>query len=67
MVGGLYHSLIVRNTKSINDLNVYATSPENEVMAVADPPNAIWGVQFHPESILTEHGEQIVQNFGEMA
>ena len=36
---------------------------EKEIMAVAHKKHPIWGVQFHPESILTQAGKRIIQNF----
>lgn len=56
-----YHSLIV---EAIPDcLEVIALTAEEEVMALRHKTFPITGVQFHPESILTEHGHQLLQNF----
>lgn len=60
-----YHSLVVtREECQRTGLIVTATTEEGEVMGIRDPqyPNVV-GVQFHPESIFTEHGKQILKNF----
>ena len=45
------------------EIKIVATSEDNEVMAVYDKEKNIYGVQFHPESILTPKGYQIIKNF----
>ncbi|KAF0186499.1 MAG: para-aminobenzoate synthetase component II [Alphaproteobacteria bacterium] len=60
---GLYHSLIAAPPVTPTRLMVNARSPEGEVMAVSDPERLIWGVQFHPESLLTCHGHRILDNY----
>lgn len=62
-VVGLYHSWIVENFRKINSLNVTAINQDNYVMAVEDLENSIFGVQFHPESYITEFGLEIFINF----
>jgi anthranilate synthase/aminodeoxychorismate synthase-like glutamine amidotransferase len=58
-----YHSLVI-NRETIPDcLEVTAESDEGEVMGVRHRELPIWGVQFHPESILTEHGRIMMKNF----
>jgi anthranilate synthase/aminodeoxychorismate synthase-like glutamine amidotransferase len=59
-----YHSLLIER-KSVPDcLEITAeTKPEAEIMGVRHKKFPIWGVQFHPESILTENGKQILKNF----
>ncbi len=59
---GLYHSLIVTQVDKC-DLMVQATSPEGEIMALRHTQSPTFGVQFHPESILSESGYQLLQNF----
>ena len=56
-----YHSLIVENVPDC--LEVIALTPEEEVMGLRHKEHPLTGVQFHPESILTEHGHQMLQNF----
>ena len=57
-----YHSLIVAEPLP-DDLEVTATTAEGEVMGLRHKQYPIFGVQFHPESILTEHGKKIIANF----
>lgn len=60
-----YHSLAV-DISNINDLEVTAITNDNEVMAVQHKEYKIYGVQFHPESILTPDGREIIKNFLEV-
>lgn len=57
-----YHSLAIEVTPA-SDLEVIAESQSNEVMAIAHHALPIWGVQFHPESIQTQFGKQLIQNW----
>jgi anthranilate synthase/aminodeoxychorismate synthase-like glutamine amidotransferase len=57
-----YHSLIVAEPLP-DDLEVTAFTTEGEVMGLRHRTHPIHGVQFHPESILTAGGKQILQNF----
>lgn len=61
IMAGRYHSLIAEHVKV--PLKVTAISDEGEVMAVAHETYPIYGVQFHPESLLTPDGKQILKNF----
>jgi len=56
-----YHSLILENTP--NELLVTAHSEESEIMAIAHQILPVWGVQFHPESILSKEGPLIIRNW----
>jgi len=59
-----YHSLVARRDSIPQDvLEVTAWTAEDEVMGLRHRTLPIWGVQFHPESILTENGRQILANF----
>ena len=62
-VVGRYHSLAVAKETLPEELEVVATTNDDEVMAVEDNKNKVYGVQFHPESILTKDGDKII-NWG---
>lgn len=57
-----YHSLILQDIPE-KELSITATSADGEVMAIAHKTLPLAGVQFHPESILTPHGLQIMRNW----
>ncbi|MBN6187412.1 aminodeoxychorismate/anthranilate synthase component II [Aneurinibacillus sp. BA2021] len=58
-----YHSLIVERDTLPDCLEITAETPEGEIMALRHRDFAVEGVQFHPESIMTEHGMQLLRNF----
>jgi anthranilate synthase/aminodeoxychorismate synthase-like glutamine amidotransferase len=58
-----YHSLIVKRATLPKTLRVTAESSDQEIMAVQHTSHPVYGVQFHPESILTREGKQLLQNF----
>ena len=58
-----YHSLVIERSSLPDCLEVTAETEEGEIMGVRHKQYPIFGVQFHPESILTESGRQILQNF----
>jgi anthranilate synthase/aminodeoxychorismate synthase-like glutamine amidotransferase len=58
-----YHSLIVDREGLPESLEVAAVTPEDEIMALRHRRWPLWGVQFHPESVLTEHGHALLRNF----
>lgn len=57
-----YHSLVVYEPVP-DDLECIATTADGEIMALKHRQHPTYGVQFHPESILTEHGKQLLKNF----
>ncbi len=61
--GKRYHSLIVDRDSMPDCLEIAAISPDGLVMGLRHRTKKIEGVQFHPESILTEHGKKLLQNF----
>lgn len=63
---GRYHSLIVERDSLPDTLEISAESPDGLVMGLRHKTLKIEGVQFHPESILTEHGRKLLQNFLEL-
>jgi anthranilate synthase/aminodeoxychorismate synthase-like glutamine amidotransferase len=60
---GRYHSLVVREEGLPPDLAVTARSDDGLVMGLAHRSKPAWGVQFHPESVLTPEGEKLLANF----
>ncbi|MBX3611849.1 MAG: aminodeoxychorismate/anthranilate synthase component II [Hydrogenophaga sp.] len=62
-----YHSLAIRRSDCPPDLEVTAWTDDGEIMGVKHKSLDIEGVQFHPESILTEHGHAMLKNFLERA
>jgi anthranilate synthase/aminodeoxychorismate synthase-like glutamine amidotransferase len=58
-----YHSLLVERSSLPDCLEITAESPEGEIMGLQHKQFSVHGVQFHPESIATEGGMRILQNF----
>ena len=58
-----YHSLIVERGTLPDCLDVTAETEDGIIMAMRHKTHPVWGVQFHPESILTKDGKTILQNF----
>jgi anthranilate synthase component 2 len=58
-----YHSLAIQRDTCPPELKVTAWTDDGEIMGVRHTSLAVEGVQFHPESILTEHGHAMLQNF----
>lgn len=58
-----YHSLIVKRETLPDCLEISAETAEGEIMALRHKEYAIEGVQFHPESIITDHGHAMLRNF----
>jgi anthranilate synthase component II len=62
-----YHSLVIDPTSVPDELEVIATTDEagfeEEIQAVRHRSHPVWGVQFHPESIASEHGMSMLRNF----
>ena len=58
-----YHSLAIERASCPSELKVTAWTEDGEIMGVKHKTLAIEGVQFHPESILTEHGHAMLKNF----
>ncbi|NJD75599.1 MAG: aminodeoxychorismate/anthranilate synthase component II [Candidatus Methanoperedens sp.] len=61
LIGGRYHSLAI--SKLPGDLEVTARTHDGIIMGVRHKKRPIFGLQFHPESVLTPHGLKIVENF----
>jgi anthranilate synthase/aminodeoxychorismate synthase-like glutamine amidotransferase len=62
---GRYHSLVVERESLPDSLRVVATSLDDpeEIHALRHQTHPVWGVQFHPESVLTPNGKQLLRNF----
>lgn len=58
-----YHSLIVEKKTLPSVLKIIAWTKDNEIMGLKHKKYRVWGVQFHPESILTKEGKQLLKNF----
>ncbi len=61
-----YHSLIIERETCPSDLEVTAETNDKIIMGIAHKKYKIYGVQFHPESIASEHGHEIIKNFLEL-
>jgi anthranilate synthase/aminodeoxychorismate synthase-like glutamine amidotransferase len=58
-----YHSLLVKRETFPDCLEITAETAEGEIMGLRHKELPVWGVQFHPESILTTHGKELLANF----
>jgi para-aminobenzoate synthetase component 2 len=58
-----YHSLVINRDSVPSCLKITAETAEGEIMGIRHKDFPIWGVQFHPESILTRHGKELLANF----
>jgi anthranilate synthase component 2 len=63
MTATRYHSLVVRRDDLPEDLEVTAETEDGLVMGLKHKTHPVYGVQFHPESILTQGGKQLLANF----
>ena len=60
---GRYHSLVIETNSLPDSLNIIASTDDGTIMAVKHVEYPVFGVQFHPESILTLSGYQVLANF----
>jgi anthranilate synthase component II len=58
-----YHSLVIDRATLPKALSITAESDDGEIMGVRHKTLPVWGVQFHPESIITEYGHDLLKNF----
>lgn len=58
-----YHSLIIDKNSLPNDLTITATTKDGIIMGIEHKNYPIYGLQFHPESIASEYGHQLIKNF----
>jgi anthranilate synthase/aminodeoxychorismate synthase-like glutamine amidotransferase len=61
-----YHSLVVKPSTLPMCLRMTAWTADKEIMGLRHAEHPVWGVQFHPESILTKPGKRLIANFLEM-
>lgn len=58
-----YHSLVVEPNSLPQELRVIATTDDGVIMALSHATYPVFGVQFHPEAVLTEYGHELIENF----
>lgn len=63
---GLYHSIAVSRDTLPKTLTITAVSQRGIIMAVEHVDFPVYGIQFHPESFITEHGKALIKNFPEL-
>ncbi|NSW92493.1 MAG: aminodeoxychorismate/anthranilate synthase component II [Firmicutes bacterium] len=61
--GGRYHSLVVEKETLPSELEITAQTRDGEIMGLKHKHYHIYGIQFHPESVLTPYGKTILRNF----
>ena len=62
-----YHSLIVDKESVPSEWQVDAVAEDGTVMGISHKTLPLYGVQFHPEAVLTEYGHEILENFCQIA
>ncbi len=62
-----YHSLVVERSGLPDELKVTAETDDGTIMGLSHRTHPVHGVQFHPESIMSEHGHRILRNFLDLA
>lgn len=60
---GLYHSWVIEKPKTNCELSITSISEDGHIMSLENHEKMIFGVQFHPESYITEYGKEIMLNF----
>jgi anthranilate synthase component II len=66
LIAGRYHSLVISSEQFPDELKISARTPDGIIMGVTHRKYPIEGIQFHPESILTEDGQHILNNWLEV-
>ena len=62
-----YHSLVVNKNTISNNYSIDATTADGVVMGISHKTLPLYGVQFHPEAVLTEYGHELLENFCHIA
>ncbi len=62
-MSGRYHSWVIDEAETAKELHITALDDSGYIMAASHSTDDVKGVQFHPESILSEYGEQIIRNW----
>lgn len=60
---GRYHSWVIANDRFPDELKITSVEENGQIMSLKHKEFNVYGVQFHPESILTEHGKEMINNF----
>lgn len=60
---GRYHSWVIDKSSDTSALEITSRGEQGEIMAVQHKEHAVYGVQFHPESIMTDEGKEMIANF----
>jgi len=60
---GRYHSWVIEPESLPADLQVTAQTDDGQIMAIKHKKYKVWGLQFHPESIMTDEGKKMIKNF----
>jgi para-aminobenzoate synthetase component 2 len=60
---GLYHSWALDSEAFPNELEITSVSEKNIIMSIAAKKYAVYGIQYHPESFITEYGYEVLKNF----
>jgi len=63
---GRYHSWVIANKDFPKELEITSKEENGQIMSLKHKDYALYGVQYHPESILTEHGKKMIHNFLEI-
>lgn len=58
-----YHSLVVENENLPDELEITASTEDDVIMGIKHSVYPVYGIQFHPEAVLTEYGHELLQNF----
>ena len=58
-----YHSLVIEESSLSKEFDITARSEDGTIMAIQHNSEPVTGIQFHPESIATEHGKSLLKNF----